>query len=178
MNHYRLRKLILSALFLALCLVLPFITGQIPNIGAMLSPMHIPVFLAGMICGPVYGAVVGAVAPILRFFLFSMPPIFPTGTAMAFELAAYGAVSGLAVRMLPKKNVFVYVALIVSMIAGRIVWGIAQTVLLAFSGSAFAFQAFLAGAFINAWPGIVLHILIIPPIVMALKRAGLITELE
>lgn len=176
MSRFKLRKLILSALFLALCMVLPFITGQVPQFGNMLSPMHIPVLLCGFVCGPLYAVVVGAIAPVLRFFLFGMPPLFPTGTAMAFELACYGAVSGILHRTFPRKYGFIYVSLVVSMLAGRLVWGAVQMVLLLATGGAFTFNMFLVGAFVNAWPGIILHILIIPPIVIALKRAKLISD--
>ena len=87
------RALVLSAMFLALGLVLPFFTGQIPQVGSMLLPMHLPVFLCGLICGWQYGAAVGFVTPLLRMSLFGMPPLL-TAVAMAFELAAYGGVAG------------------------------------------------------------------------------------
>ena len=41
-----LRHMVYAAVCLALCMVLPFLTGQIPQIGSALSPMHIPVLLA------------------------------------------------------------------------------------------------------------------------------------
>src|SRR5690625_4487680 len=88
-------QMVLAAMFLALALVLPFLTGQIPQIGSALGPMHIPVLLSGFFCGPWYGLIVGFIAPLLRFMLFGMPPIMPTGVAMAFELATYGLVTGL-----------------------------------------------------------------------------------
>lgn len=163
--------LVMSAICLALCMVLPFLTGQIPEIGNALSPMHIPVLLCGFLCGPAYAAVVGAIAPLLRFALFGMPPLFPTGAAMCFELAAYGLVSGLLYQRLPRKKRSIYVALIVAMVAGRVVWGVAQVVLLGLSGSAFTWQMFIAGAVLNAVPGIIVHIVLIPVIVMALERA-------
>ena len=81
-----LKQLTLAALFLALGLVLPFFTGQIPQIGSMLLPMHIPVFLCGLICGWQYGAAVGFVTPLLRSALFGMPPLFPTAAAMPLEI--------------------------------------------------------------------------------------------
>ena len=80
------RKLVFAALLLALAMVLPFLTGQIPQIGQALCPMHIPVLLCGFVCGPIYAMAVGFIAPLLRFALFGMPPIFPTGVSMAFEL--------------------------------------------------------------------------------------------
>ena len=171
-NSIRVLKLVISAVCLALCMVLPFLTGQIPEIGSMLSPMHIPVLLCGFICGPAWAAVVGAVAPLLRFALFGMPPLFPTGVAMCVELATYGAVSGLLYSLLPRKPLNVYVSLIAAMLAGRVVWGIVRVVLSGVSGSAFTWAAFMAGAFINAVPGIIVHILLIPVLVMALRKAG------
>lgn len=166
------KKLVLAALCLALCLVLPFLTGQIPQIGAMLSPMHIPVLLCGFLCGWPYALVVGLIAPLLRHVLFGMPPIM-TALVMTFELAAYGAAAGIFYKLLPKKNAYLYVALILAMLAGRVVYGVASLIILGISGSAFTFQAFLTGAFLTAWPGILCHIILIPLIVIALKKANL-----
>ena len=124
-----LRRLVYSAVCLALCMVLPLLTGQIPEICSMLSPMHIPVLLCGFLCGPWYALAVGAVAPLLRFLIFSMPPIYPTGIAMCFELAVYGAVSGLLYQALPKKTGNIYLSLIAAMLAGRIMWGAVRAVI-------------------------------------------------
>ena len=165
-----LRHLTCAAMCLALCLYLPFLTGQIPQIGRALSPMHIPVLLAGFLCGPWWAMVVGLVPPMLRHSLFLMPPLV-TAIAMSFELAAYGLFSGLLYRLLPKKTVNIYVSLIGAMILGRIVWGITMVVISGVSGSAFTWSAFIAGALLNAVPGIILHIVLIPILVMALKRA-------
>ena len=94
------KKLCYAAVCLALAMVLPFLTGQIPQIGQALSPMHIPVFLCGFLCGWPWGLAVGFIAPLMRSVLFGMPAIFPGACAMAFELAAYGAVSGFLYRRL------------------------------------------------------------------------------
>lgn len=173
MKNKNLLKLTYAGLCLALCLVLPFLTGQIPQIGSKLLPMHIPVLLCGFLCGPWWGLCVGLVAPILRSLLFGMPPLFPTATAMAFELAAYGLLSGLFYRLLPKKIPYLYVSLLLAMIGGRLVWGLAQIVLMGLSGKSFTLAAFWAGAFANAWPGIILQLVLIPPVVAALKSARL-----
>ena len=167
----RIRSMILAALFLALAYVLPFLTGQIPQIGSALCPMHIPVLLAGFLCGLWWAMAVGAVAPILRFALFGMPPLFPTGAAMCFELATYGLISGLLYNRLPRKPRSIYLALISAMLAGRIIWGCVMVILLGTGEAAFTWAAFLAGAFVNAIPGIIVHILLIPLIVLALQKA-------
>lgn len=169
------KKLTLSAMFMAVGMVLPILTGQIQQIGNMLLPMHLPVFLCGLICGWQYGAVVGFVLPLLRSVTFGMPPLFPTATAMAFELAAYGLVAGLLYgRSRWQCIIALYRSLIAAMLAGRIVWGAVQIVLLGISGSSFTWQMFIAGALLNAVPGIIVQLILIPAIMVALNRTGLV----
>lgn len=163
-------KTVLSAMFLALALVLPFLTGQIPQIGNALCPMHIPVILCGFICGPWYALTIGLIAPLLRFVLFGMPPIMPIGISMCFELGTYGLTSGLLYKRLPRKKPFVYVALVGAMLCGRVVWGGVRVILLGLGRFEFGWKAFMAGAFLNAVPGIILQILLIPGIVMLAER--------
>lgn len=174
MKPEQIRKLTFSALYLAISLVLPFLTGQLPEIGAMLCPMHIPVLLCGFVCGWQWGLAVGFIAPLLRSVMFGMPQMFPTGVAMAFELAAYGAFSGILYKALPKKNVYIYVSLIAAMVLGRAVWGAVRFAIAGLTASEFPFSAFLAGAITTAIPGIVLHIILIPILVMVLKKARLV----
>lgn len=164
------KTLTLSGMFLALALVMPFLTGQIPQIGSMLCPMHLPVLLCGFFCGGTMGFLVGLIAPVLRSFLFGMPPMFPVAICMAFELAAYGLVSGVLYRMLPGKKRAVYGALLVAMVLGRIVWGIAMMVCISSSGGQFGMEAFLAGAVTTALPGIILQLVLIPVVVLAMEK--------
>ena len=170
----RTLKLTFSAVCLALAMVLPFLIGQIPQIGQALSPMHIPVFLCGFLCGWPWGLAVGFIAPLMRSALFGMPAFFPNACSMSFELAVYGFLSGLLYARFPKKTGYIYLTLLLSMIVGRIAWGCARYVFAGIQGSAFTFSAFLAGAVTNAIPGILLHIILIPLLVLALKRAGLV----
>lgn len=176
MNNNRTRNMVIAAVCLALCLVLPFLTGQIPEIGSALSPMHIPVFLCGFAAGWPYAMVVGLIAPFLRFALFGMPPLFPMGVAMAFELATYGLVSGLLYRALPKRKTSIYVSLIAAMLVGRVVWGVVRLALAGLSNTTFGWAAFMAGAFTQAVPGIICHLILIPIIVIALDKAKLISH--
>ena len=172
MNN-KIQKLTTAGLCLALCLALPFLTGQIPEIGKRLSPMHIPVFLCGFLCGPFWGMLVGLIAPVLRSVLFHMPVLYPDAVCMTFELAVYGLVSGYLYRKLPRHRIrSLYIALICAMIAGRLVWGAVKWFLLGLSGTAFTLKMFLAGAVINAVPGIILHLVLVPALVLALERAG------
>ena len=168
-NHKKLVKLVLSAFFLALTYVMPFLTGQIPEIGAMLCPMHIPVLLCGFICGWPYGLAVGFIAPLFRSLTLGMPPLFPAALCMAFELCAYGAVSGIMHRLLPRKKAYIYCSLIAAMLAGRLVWGAAMFICIGVNGQ-FGLSAFMSGAVLGSLPGIILQILLVPVIVMLLSH--------
>jgi thiamine transporter ThiT len=119
MKKLSTKQLVLSGLFLAFVLLMPFLTAQIPSLGSRLLPMHIPVLLCGFICGWPYGLMSGLVLPVFRCMLLGMPPMFPTAVAMAFELAAYGLMTGLLHKLLPKKNVSIYASLILSMVCGK-----------------------------------------------------------
>lgn len=169
------KKLTLSAMFMALGMVLPFLTGQIQQFGNMLLPMHLPVFLCGLICGWQYGLVVGFGLPLLRSVTFGMPMLYPTAVAMAFELAAYGLVAGLLYGRSKWKCVrALYRSLIVAMVAGRIVWGIVEVILLGIGENAFTWQMFVSGALLNAIPGIAIQLTLIPAIMLALNKTGLV----
>ena len=165
-----LLKMVLSAMFLALAFVMPFLTGQIPEVGAMLCPLHIPVLLCGFVCGWPWGLAVGFIAPLLRSLTLSMPPLFPTAVCMAFELAGYGAVAGLMHKALPRKKPYIYCSLLTAMLVGRLIWGAAMMVCMGINGGGFTFAAFIAGAFTNALPGIIVQLVLVPILVMLLEN--------
>ncbi len=167
MKKTNLHKLIFSALFLSVGIVLPLFTSQIKEIGDTLLPMHLPVMLCGLICSYKYGFAVGLVLPFVRSLIFSMPPMYPNAVWMALELATYGLVIGLVYKYTLKK----YLSLIIAMLAGRVVWGIAKAVLLSISDKAFGVAAFVTGGFIDAIPGIILQLILIPLIMRAYERS-------
>lgn len=169
-----IKKLTLSALFLALGIVLPFLTGQIPQFGKMMLPMHIPVLICGFVCGAPYGLIVGLIVPILRSLLLGMPQMMPTAIGMAIELATYGFVTGLLYSKLKNKKFGIIITLIASMIVGRIVWGFASFILHKIIGSVFTWELFMAGAFLNAVPGIIVQLILIPVLIYALKKNNLL----
>lgn len=170
MKNQRTLKMILAALFLALAYVMPFLTGQIPEVGSMLCPMHLPVLLCGFICGPIWGLIVGLVAPLLRSLILGAPTLFPKAVCMALELAAYGAITGVMHKLLPRKKPYIYCSLLSAMIAGRVIWGLAMFIFLGISGGSFTLSAFVAGAITNAVPGIIIQIVLVPILVMLLDN--------
>ncbi len=170
MQKKSVARLVVAAMCLALCLVLPFLTGQIREIGSMLCPMHLPVLLCGFLCGWPWGLAVGAVAALLRSALFGMPPLFPIAVSMAAELAVYGLVTGLLSARLPKKLGWTYVSLIAAMLLGRVAWGLVRLLLAGLSGGAFTWAMFLSGALTTAIPGIIVQLILVPVIVTAVQK--------
>ena len=165
------RTVRLGALFLALAFLLPMVTGHVPQVGNMLCPMHFPILLCGFVLGGPWGLAVGFIAPLVRSVLFGMPPMFPIAISMAFELAAYGLVSGVLWRKVKHTVPMMYASLVTAMVAGRLVWGAVRFVLAGLTGSSFPFSAFLSGALLTAVPGIAAQLVLIPLILVALQKA-------
>lgn len=173
MKNGRLRRLTLSAVFLALGFILPFFTGQLPQIGNMLLPMHYPVLLCGFICGWRHGLTLGLFLPILRSLLFGAPPLMPIALAMSAELAAYGFISGfLYEHFLTRSALGLYGHLLAAMLGGRLMWGAAMLLLMGINAQAFTLKMFVAGAFVLALPGAALQLVIIPAAVYAYKSVS------
>ena len=166
------KPLILTALFIALGVVLPMAFHAVPNGGTLFSPMHIPVLMCGLLAGPVYGLFCGIITPILSSTLTGMPPA-PVLPGMVIELAVYGLVSGCMMYLLRKDKTLakVYIALIVAMLCGRIAGGLANA--LVFKAGAYSFQMWLTGYFVKGIPGIITHLIVIPLLVRALQKGNL-----
>lgn len=168
-NNQYVYKWVLSALFLAIGLVLPFFTMQMQTFGNMLLPMHLPVMLCGFLCGWPYGLCVGLILPIMRGMIFGMPMLLPTGVAMAAELAVYGFLTGFLYERTKKNLAGIYLSLIAAMIGGRIVWGIVSMLIYQGLGDAFTWKIFVVQGFVNAVPGIIIQLILIPVIVNRLN---------
>ena len=173
MKKTEIKKTVLSAMFLCIGFVLPLFTSQIKEIGDTLLPMHIPVLLCGIICGSNYGLAVGIILPFLRSAVFSMPPIYPNAVWMSAELTTYGFIIGFVYKLIKNKGLKgIYISLISAMLAGRAVWGLVKTLLLGIGGKTFTLSLFITGGFIDAIPGMILQLILIPVIVLLVKRNG------
>jgi thiamine transporter ThiT len=172
MKPSQFRKLVVSAMFVTLCAVLPLTLHMIPNAGSVISPMHIPVLLCGLICGWQFGLATGILGPMLSSFTTGMPnPAYLP--SMIVELAVYGAVTGLLYKYLRTKNKYVdlYISLITAMLLGRVLAGLTRAFIFTQSGYSFAIWA--GSYFITSLPGIAIHLTLIPIILIALEAAKL-----
>lgn len=161
------RMITMGALFIAAGLLLP-ITFHAAGLGRAFLPMHIPVLLAGFFTGPAVGALVGAVTPLLSSVFTGMPPVMPpTAQVMFFELAAYGAVTGFLYRRL---GLGVYPSLVIAMLAGRMVHGIAAYLMFPLFGLSIPLLYPLTAGLVTGLPGIAVQLVLIPAVVYLLSR--------
>ena len=168
-----LRKSITAAMLIALCVVFPMVFHSIPRAGSILLPMHIPVLLAGLVCGPLFGLIVGLTGPLLSSLITGMPP---TGIVpiMMIELGTYGLVAGLMIKWVHTRRLSadLYISLIVAMLIGRVVAGIAQAVY--FFDGTYAIGIWTTSYFVTSFPGLVIQLLLIPSLIIALERERVI----
>ena len=172
-----IRSIVYAAVCLALCMVLPLLTGNIPEIGRQFAPMHFPVLLCGFIAGPVWGCVVGVIAPLMRHLMFGAPALYPDAVRMMVELGVYGLAAGLFYRYLPKKPFGIYVSLLSAQFFGRLAWGIAAYFISLFDkDNPFFIEMVMTATVTGSLIGIAIQLLLIPPIVYAMQRARFISR--
>ena len=176
MNNSKTKRLTVSAICLALCVVLPVLFHAVPNAGNIFLPIHFPVLICGLMCGTVYGAVCGVIGPLLSSLITSMPPL-SVAPSMMIECAVYGLVCGLMIKYVKtgKSLLDLYLSLITSMLLGRIVAGLAKALIFTPGISPFAW---VGASIITGIPGIAIQLILIPLLITALTKAGLISKHE
>lgn len=169
------KRAVITAVCIALCVVLPMAFHAVKNAGSIISPMHFPVLLCGLICGWSFGLLCGIAGPIFSALFTGMPPMAYL-PPMIVELAVYGLVAGLMMQIVHTKNTYadLYISLVVSMIAGRLIAGLARGFI--FAAGKYSMQAWAAGYFVTALPGIAIQLVLIPSLVFVLIKAHLIPE--
>ena len=169
------KKSIITAVCIALCYVIPLMFHGIQNAGSIFCPMHIPVFICGLICGWPYGLLCGIAGPLLSSALTGMPPAAMLPSMMV-ELAVYGAVAGLMMKLVHTKSTYadLYISLITAIVCGRVLAGVAKALI--FARGSYSMAAWVAANVVTSWPGTVIQLVFIPSIVFALMKANLIPQ--
>ena len=172
MKISNVKRMTVTALCSALCVVLPMAFHMIPNAGSVMLPMHIPVLLCGLVCGWQYGLLCGILGPLVSSVLTGMPPaaILP---GMMVECGMYGCVGGLLMERIHTGSLYadLYLSLPIAMLAGRVISGIVKALILT---PGLSFTAWATASFVTALPGISIQLILIPTLIVALTRAGLI----
>lgn len=165
-------NLVVAALCIAIGVVLPIAVHGIPNAGSVLLPMHLPVLLCGLLCGPVYGLGCGLLTPLMSSLITGMPgPAYLP--SMICELAVYGLIAGLLIYFVHtgNKTADLYISLAGAMLAGRIIYGIVNALI--FRAGEYSMSIWLTASFVTALPGIVIQLVLLPLIVLGLRKAKL-----
>ncbi len=165
------QKIIYAAMFFAMGMILPLLTAQLKEIGDSLLPMHLAVMLCSIICGWKYGLFVGFALPLLRSVVFGMPILYPNAVWMSAELATYGFLMGfLYNKFFEQQTWWLFCSMTITMLAGRIVWGISKAYLLGLAGRTLTLGGFIIGGFVDALFGIVIQFVFIPAIISIIKK--------
>ena len=172
MNLSPIKRLTLTALCIALCVVVPMAFHVIPNAGAVMLPMHIPVLLCGLVCGWQYGLLCGIMGPLVSSVMTGMPPaaMLP---GMMVECGMYGCVGGLLMERIRTGSLYadLYICLPAAMLAGRVISGVVKALILT---PGLSFTAWATASFVTALPGISIQLILLPTLIVALTRASLI----
>lgn len=167
------KRTTLCAMCIALCYVLPIAFHSV-GLGSILSPMHISVLLCGLVCGPLSGLICGFIGPCLSSLLSGMPPMMMLAR-MIPELCVYGLAGGLMMKLRTGRTLSdVYVSLTAAMVAGRIAGGIASAVFYTVTTGVYSVGLWATSYFVEAVPGIIAHLILIPLLYVTLERARVI----
>jgi riboflavin transporter FmnP len=161
------KKLVTASMLLAIGVIIPSIFHLTGLPGQMLLPMHIPVLIGGFLLPPSLAILLGMLTPLLNSVITGMPVLFPIAIIMIFELGAYALVASLLYRVLKVPSLL---ALIISMVVGRIIAGVTIFVLSAFFTLPLDPVLFVRGAVIAGFPGIIIQIILVPSLVYAIVK--------
>ena len=174
MKMSAVKRTVICSACVALCVIVPMAFHVIPNAGAVFLPMHIPVLLCGLICGWQYGLVCGLIGPLLSSLLTGMPPaaMLPS---MIVECGVYGCSCGLMMALVHtgRLSADLYLSLPTAMLLGRVLSGISKALIFAPDTS---LAAWVTASFVTSLPGIVIQLILLPVIIAALMRAGVIPQ--
>lgn len=166
----RNKNLILSALFLALCVIVPIIFHGF-GAGPVFLPMFLPILLTGFLIEFPYAMLVGLLGPFLSALLTGMPPLVPNALLMAMEGVA---ASGLASYLFFRRRLNLWLCLIAAIAAERLIlflFGFIFAPIFHLPGEWFAFYKL-----IESMPGILLQLILTPIILNLLWHKNLLQK--
>lgn len=165
------RELAYCGVLGAAALLLP-VVFHLLRLGHVFMPMYLPLMVLAFFVRPLPAATTAFVVPLVSAAVTGMPPLYPpVAPVMAVELAVMAALIAGVLVLKPAANQWWLLALALALGRGLnlgLVYGVSRLLELP--------AAFLAGAsFLAGWPGIVLMLVVVPPVVRAARlprRAG------
>jgi hypothetical protein len=160
------RDLAFAGVFGAAGLLLPFIFHVI-HLGHIFMPMYIPLVALGFLVRPGTAAATGFIVPVLSAALTGMPPLYPpVAPIMAIELSLIAGTVAVVSRHAPSLSIWILLPAV--LITGRFI----NAGLSYFAAWVMDLPAgYIAGiSFVAGWPGILLMLIIIPPVIRSVQR--------
>ena len=170
------KRATITAACMALCYVLPLAFHAV-GLGAAFSPLHLPVLLCGLLCGWPYGLFCGIAGPGISSLLGGMPAAVQL-IYMIPELAVYGFSAGLLFSKIRTGHLLpdLYLSLVPAMLLGRIVGGAAQAIFYLSTARTYSISLWAGSYLLKTLPGAAIHLIVLPLLVLALMRSGLIPK--
>ena len=175
-RHSRVKQLCISALMVALCVILPLVFHAI-GLGGAFSPMHLPVLLCGLLCGPWYGLACGVLGPVISNLITGMPAAAKL-VSMIPELAVYGFGCGLLMQLIHTKKTLldIFLSMIPAILLGRIIGGAVKAAVLISEAKGYSVAAWATAYFAETIPGTILQLVLLPVLYFALMKAKVIPQ--
>jgi hypothetical protein len=169
----KVKQSIITAVCIALCVVLPLAFHSIPQSGVIYCPMHIPVLICGLVCEWQFGLICGIIGPVISSIVTGMPSIVDM-PSMMIELVIYGVVCALIMKVVHTKKLYLdlYISLITAMLLGRVTAGVVKALI--FARGSMTITTWATTYFVTCLPGIIIQLILIPAIYFALQKANLI----
>ena len=168
LKYNDIRSYVLTAIFVALAVLMPWVFHQFHLAGPTFLPMHIFVLIAGLLFGWRAGLIVGLLTPLTSYAISGMP-VLRILPQIVIELSAYGFIAGI---LREKYNLRTIWSLLGAMTGGRIVLLLAILVIYLIAGESYSPRGVEASPFAafwsvvkQGWPGIVSQLISIPIIV-------------
>ena len=156
---------LLAGLLLALALTFPLLFHAI-GLGSAFLPMFFPIVAAGFLVRPRLALLVGGLAPLVSALLTGMPPFYPP---IAFIMMAEGIVLTVVPHLFHQKlKLNVMVSLVLTLLLDRLVL---LVLVLGIAGVMDLPKGVMGVASVlRGLPGIGVMLVVIPPLVLAMKR--------
>lgn len=161
-------ELAFCGLFGAAALLFPVVFHMV-RLGHIFMPMYLPLVTLAFFVRPLPAAATALVVPVLSGAVTGMPPFYPpVAVFMSLELTAISALIAAVTARRPK--VKIRLVLFPALLFGRVLYvGLVYVFSLAVELPA----GFLAGlSFLSGWPGIVLMMVVVPPVVGLRRERG------
>lgn len=159
------KNLIITLILCGMGVILPFISGMF-GLEQVLLTMQIPILIAGFVLPMNWAVTCAILTPVLNGIILGTPTIYPVLPIMLCQLIALAASCNMLRGMTAMK---IYPILLFSILLGWVLFFCAASIISWILDDVNAFS-YTREVLSLGWPGIILQIAVVPPIVKLLDR--------